>query len=353
MVNRARSKAKPWSNPKRMYGRQIALAFSTAILVFLGSIVNSGLHAPLDEWKHGEAAPIHEKLVEVKEADRVNILLIGTDSRPGDRNGNADVLTLVSLDQTHHRIEMLSIPRDTKVTVADHKSIKINQSLQTGGVSSTIEIVERLICQPINYYALTHFDQLVEVIDALGGVKMHVAQRMRYNTGDTKWGKIDLYPGDQTLSGAQALAYVRFRHDALGDIGRIGRQQVFLKAVLENTKHPEVLAKVPLLLPKLWSAIDTNMSIFEVGDFARRLSKDVSYPVVHETLPGSFPDPDLRISNDQSFWIVNEEEAAYVTKQLLENGITVTNPVQDPQQTTHWKRPVTPMEHLVENHHIP
>jgi polyisoprenyl-teichoic acid--peptidoglycan teichoic acid transferase len=273
---------------------------------------------------------------------RTNILLIGTDARPHDVHGNTDALVLASIDEIHHRIEMLSIPRDTQVAFPDGRYYKINHSLEAGGPNMAMNLVENLLGTPVNYYALTHFDGLVNIIDTMGGLTVNVKERMRYDTGDRKYHRIHLNRGLQKLTGAEALGYVRFRHDELGDIGRTARQQVFLKALIEQFCTTQNLKRLPQLVPEIWSSVETDMSVLEVTALATKQNKIRSYALIHETLPGSFHNPTPGNPMDLSYWVVNPAQSKYVAKQFFEGGVVVKNPIQDPQVTQTWQIPSAP-----------
>lgn len=339
---RKRKRITPQPQRRRRMGLLVSSVFGSLAVLAGGAYYI--LMTPLDRFK-GAAAQTHSKPIRTfhqtpsKAADRINVLLIGTDSRPGDSSGNTDVLILASLDNLHKRIELMSIPRDSKVTFPNGNQGKINQSLSLGGPQLTIQLVESLLHQPVDYYALTRFNGLVNMIDTIGGLQINVKERMYYNTGDKQWNLIDLRPGLQTLNGAQALGFVRFRHDALGDIGRTGRQQEFVTALSERLLQPGNVTKLPTLIHELWSTMDTNMSALEVGDLAATAKKYSGYPIIHETLPGSFHNPNPAIVNDPSYWDVNPQQAAYVAQQFFDQGVVQSNPVQDPSTTANWQPP--------------
>lgn len=268
---------------------------------------------------------------------RTNVLLIGTDARPGDTNGNTDTLILASIDEIHDRIELLSIPRDTQIAFPDGRYYKINRALEVGGPDLAMTLVQNLLAVPVSHYAIAHFDGLVNIIDTLGGLEMNVKERMRYDTGDRTYHRIDLHPGEQLLSGSQALGYVRFRHDALGDIGRTQRQQDFLKALSAQLWTSGNLAHLPRLIPEMWHSVDTNLSLLDVTSLAAKSARIRAYPVIHETLPGSFHNPTPGNPLDLSYWVVNPSQARYVAKAFFENGEVISNPVQDPLVTQTWQ----------------
>ncbi|WP_054969192.1 LCP family protein [Alicyclobacillus ferrooxydans] len=276
------------------------------------------------------------------EPSRQTVLVIGTDTRPGETGGNTDVLILASIDPKNKRIELLSVPRDTKVTYPNGSSAKINEGLMLGGPTLTKSVVSQLTGQHIDNYALTHFGGLVQIINTIGGITLNVPERMYYNTGDTEYNIINLHPGVQTLNGAQALGFVRFRHDALGDIGRTQRQQEFLQALSDKLLQPQNITKLPTLVREFWGTMDTDMSTLNVLQLAANANTYRGYQIIHETLPGSFHNPDPKIRNDVSYWIVNPLEAKYMATQFFENGLIQKNPVQDPSVTENWKTPSEP-----------
>lgn len=270
-------------------------------------------------------------------SQRENILLIGTDTRPGEVGGNTDALILASLDAKNHRIELLSIPRDAKVMYPDGSYAKINEGLMLGGPQLTKKLVEELTGQRIDHYALTHFGGLVDIINTVGGITVDVAEPMHYNTGDKEYNIIDLNPGVQTLNGVQALGFVRFRHDALGDIGRTERQQQFLKALEKKLLQPANITKLPTLVREFWGTIDSDMTLLNVLQLASHANDYKDYKVISETLPGSFHNPTSK--TDQSYWIVNPVQAKWTAQQFFENGLVQSNPVQVPAVTQNWTPP--------------
>jgi polyisoprenyl-teichoic acid--peptidoglycan teichoic acid transferase len=273
---------------------------------------------------------------DLAEQDRINVLLIGTDTRPGEAlNGsNTDSLILASLDMKNKRIEMLSIPRDTLVDIPGHGKDKINTCLAIGGVQLTERVVANLLDQPIDFYAITKFGGVKEIVDAIGGVTINVDRNMYYVTGDKEDGVINLKKGLQTLNGTQALEYVRFREDALGDIQRTMRQQTFLKALKDKLLSVQTIPKLPWLIPQFFKMVDTNLPQADALKLASRAKVYSEQPLIHETLPGSFIEP-----NGISYWEINPAQAKYEANQFFNYGKITSNPVQDPSITENWQPP--------------
>ena len=161
--------------------------------------------------------------------------------------------------------------------------------------------MENLLKVPVDYYAITDFEGFKNIIDILGGVQIDVEKRMYYHTD---YDDINLHKGLQTLDGKGALDYVRFRHDALGDITRTERQQKFMKAVMEKMLEPESIAKLPELLPAVMQAGQTDLTASKIILLAKDFSSvNMSTDVQTQTLPGSF----LNMGG-VSYWGVDQEK---------------------------------------------
>ncbi|MEB3144766.1 MAG: LCP family protein, partial [Cylindrospermopsis raciborskii 1523720] len=102
-----------------------------------------------------------------------------------------------------------------------------------------------------------------KLIDALGGITVYVPKDMKYQD-DSQHLYINLKAGKQHLSGDQTLQLLRFRHDALGDIGRIQRQQMVLRTLFEQSVNGATLTRFPQILETIKDYIDTNLSIEEL-----------------------------------------------------------------------------------------
>jgi LCP family protein required for cell wall assembly len=224
-------------------------------------------------------------------ADRVNVLVIGVDVTYDNRRrilnvARADTLLLVSFDPERRRIAAVSIPRDTRAEIPGVGTTKINASFAYGGHNLTIRTVERLLAVRVHYYVKLGPDSFKNVIDALGGLEVDVEKDMKYT--DTWAGLyIDLKQGRQRLNGEQVTGYIRFRHDALGDIGRVERQRKVMQLLLAELKEPATLLAGPRLLQAFVRNTETNLSptqLVALGLFAARAAGGLDT----HTLPGGF-----------------------------------------------------------------
>lgn len=193
----------------------------------------------------------------LKEQGRFNILLMGEDDVEGSRR--SDTVLFITIDIDDKNMRVISLPRDTRVQIPHHGTQKLNHAFAYGGPDLLKATVENYLGQPILYYVVIDYDSFPEFVDMIGGVEIDVQKRMRYV--DRAGGlDINIQPGRQLLNGETALKYVRFRKDALGDIGRIQRQQQFIKSLVKKAYDPRVLIKFPELAAQAMKIFKTDMS---------------------------------------------------------------------------------------------
>ena len=224
----------------------------------------------------------------------INVLLLGADSRVTSDPGRADTIMLVRLDPVTKHVRLLSLPRDTRVTIPGHGVNKLNQAssgyYRDGGTSLLVDTIttDLLPGLRIDYTVKTDFAGFSAIIDALGGVTIDVEERMFYKAVDVL---IDLQPGVQHLDGKQALGYARFRMDAVGDFGtwsgedhgRVERQKKLVAAVIDQTKDVRTLLRLPAIVRAVQAAVTTDIS-FSVMTRIAMTYKDVAYEDV-ESVP--------------------------------------------------------------------
>ncbi len=246
--------------------------------------------------------------------DTYNILLCGVD----EHHENADTIIIASFNAKDKSIKLLSIPRDTMSN--EERSIqKINASYSVdhiGNIDQTIKEVEMLTGIPIDRYAITTFDGFKEAIDALGGVEMDVPQDLHYSDPYQDL-EIDLKKGPQTLDGAHALQFVRYRSGyAEGDIGRIKAQQIFFKALSKTLLDSGNVTKIPALARVISNKMETDLTIPEMLWFAKEARGVNADNVKMFMLPGV-----AQYVDEISYYIPSEQGILeLVNKEFLEKG---------------------------------
>ncbi len=190
---------------------------------------------------------------------KVNILVLGVDEREDDV-GRSDTSFVVTIDNDAKKATMLSIPRDSRVKIAGHGWDKVNHAFAFGGAPLSKTTIENLLGIPIDYTVSVNFRGFMRIVDAVGGITVDVDKRMRYSDpyDDDGGLEIDLHPGVQKLNGRTAIEYVRYR-DEEGDIGRVARQQKFLRAFFQEMASPQILSKLPELIKEFSTTVKTDM----------------------------------------------------------------------------------------------
>jgi LCP family protein required for cell wall assembly len=187
------------------------------------------------------------------------ILLLGSDRHNGQvaagDHGRSDTILLVRLDPITRSISMLSIPRDLQVDIPGYGLNKINAAYSFGGAPLAIETVKQLTGLPINHFIDVNFNGFAAIVGDLGGVYLTVDKRYFNNNGI--WAPIDLQPGYQLLKGQKALSFVRFRHDGLGDFGRMARQQIFIRELKRQSLRWNNWKKIPGIVKDI---VDNSLS---------------------------------------------------------------------------------------------
>ena len=190
--------------------------------------------------------------------NRINILIVGCDEI--ENNGRADTIVFLSISPKTKDVLILSIPRDTRVEIPERGMDKINHAYAFGGKKLISETVSLFLDVPIHFYAIADFNGFVNIIDELGGVEIDVEKEMHYV--DKAGGlDINLYPGKQILNGEKSLQYIRFRHDQLGDLGRIKRQQKLALAVIEKMMNFDSITKIPQISEEMKGYVETDIKV--------------------------------------------------------------------------------------------
>ncbi len=212
--------------------------------------------------------------------------------------GPTDTMLLLRFDPEAKKLTALSIPRDTRTYIEGHGLTKINAANVHGGPALAAKTVSELLeGVGIDRYVRVNVQGVQSLIDALGGVTVYVPMDMKYQD-DSQHLYINLKQGKQHLNGDKALQLLRFRYDKHGDIGRVQRQQIVMRALMEQALNPATLGRLPKILSVIQSHLDTNLTVEELvalagfavqtnrsnmqmlmvpGDFNGAGRKDISY----------------------------------------------------------------------------
>lgn len=242
-------------------------------------------------------------------------------------DGLADVMLLIRFEPQKKKIVMLSIPRDTRTTVEGYGKRKINSANLVGGPALTAKTVSNLLDDvPIDRYIRINVLGVGKLIDALGGVTVYVPKDMKYQD-DSQHLYINLKKGEQHLDGDKALQLLRFRHDNKGDIGRIQRQQMVMRALIDQSLNPATLARLPHILDVVQSHLDTNLTLEELlalAGFGVRTNRSNMEMLM---LPGRFSQ---KSEFNASYWLPNKDRISNLMTRNFELESDVPLEVSDP-----------------------
>ncbi|ADV66392.1 LCP family protein [Deinococcus maricopensis] len=223
----------------------------------------------------------------------ITLLLAGTTpnyvasatAAPEDYTGLTDTIVLAQFRPAEREVRLLNIPRDTWTNIPGWGYGKINGANPHGGPDLLVRAVQQVTGVGVDGYALLSLRALRDLTDAAGGVPVTVEKPMRYDDNAAKL-HINLMPGEHRLNGAQAEGFLRFRHDGLGDIGRVRRQQAFLGALSARLRSPLNVWRLPAVAGALDRNVRTNVAREQV---AGMLGVLLTRPNVSTTLlPGAF-----------------------------------------------------------------
>jgi LCP family protein required for cell wall assembly len=178
---------------------------------------------------------------------------------------------------------------------------KVNHAYAYGKADLVRETVQRFLNVPISYYVKIDYDNFPMLVDMVGGVDIFVGKAMKYID---RRGHLDINipEGKQRMNGETALKYVRFRKDARGDIGRVHRQQQFMKAMLQRMYEPENLLRFSTIVNEVKNTVATDMNpsmILQLGYFVKKMDKQTD-KIFFMMLPGS-----ASLIDNLSYWMPN------------------------------------------------
>ena len=230
-----------------------------------------------------------------KPGEPFNILLMGTDGRAGETSYRTDTIVVAHVDPQQKKVWMLSIPRDTKVMIPGHGYQKINAAHAFGGAPMTIKVIKEFTGLPIDHYMEVNFLGFENAVNQLGGIWVTVPQAINDKAAASQsvhQRAAKIPAGYQKLDGEHALTFVRTRHGfADQDIGRMGDQQIFFKAVahkLQQTKDPRVIIGV---VNSIAPYVVTDMSLMDMLKTALDMKGAGSDNVYTATIPGTWKSP--------------------------------------------------------------
>lgn len=238
------------------------------------------------------------------------LLALGSDAREGDEFSRTDTMVLVRVDMIGGKLTLLSIPRDTMVEIPGQGTQKINAAYAFGGVGGAVNAVSKLTGVPIHHAAIVHFDELVGLVDYLGGVTVNVPVGVE----NDEYSGLSIDSGAQTLDGETALAWARTRYSyERGDFQRQENQRILITAIM-NRMLSLSPRKIPGALDQMGNLIGTDLRCYNLVPLFLRFK--LSNPVVYST---SVPS-DTATVDGVSYVVADEAALANLMKTIDSGG---------------------------------
>lgn len=186
---------------------------------------------------------------------RLNLLVVGDQAD----EATTDSIVVAHLDLDRRSGTLMSIPRDTWIAVPHHGHMKINSAYAFGGAAGTARAVTALTGIPIDATVAVDPQGVKQIVDALGGLNLNVESDMDY---DDNYGNLHIHlkRGEQFLTGGGVMQYMRFRHDAESDFGRMRRQQQVVREIVRELGEAQNWPKVPRLIALARADVTTSLT---------------------------------------------------------------------------------------------
>ncbi|MEB4894598.1 LCP family protein [Bacillus thuringiensis] len=258
---------------------KVILGMLTFIFLLGGAYMYSKFHSFNDKTYHAlerghKSMKREHKISPLK--DNISLLIMGEDNsetREGEygKNARSDALMIATINKETSAINLLSIPRDTRVYIPiKEKEDKIAHAHAFGGIDSTIDTVEKFLNIPIDYYIKFNFDSFLSLIGTIGGIDVDVPVTFTEQDSKDQADAIHLEKGYQHLNGEQALALTRTRHID-NDFMRGQRQQLVIEAIGKKLLTMKSLSKFNSILDTVSPHMSTNLSTADMFSIAKTM----------------------------------------------------------------------------------
>ncbi len=212
-----------------------------------------------------------------------NIALFGLDNRGSNSysSGNSDTIMIASINNETKEIKLVSVYRDTYLSVGKGKYRKANAAYANGGAKQAVQMLNSNLDLNIKDYVCVDWSAMVDAIDALGGVDIEIAKN-EISELNKCIPEIDMMTGKKTkhvtqsglvhLDGTQATAYARIRSTAGDDFLRASRQRIVLQAMLDKAKQADI-ATLTDVCNEVFDDISTSLSVTDMLYYAKDVTK--------------------------------------------------------------------------------
>lgn len=301
---------------KKKWNRKI-LGSIVVLLLASGSLYVYSLYISISNTVNKIHQPLEKdasvkKRVEMPDQmnDPFSILLLGVDERREDR-GRSDTMIVLTVNPKMNSVEMVSIPRDTRVKINKiGKVTKINHAFAYGGPELAVETVEEFLDIPIDYFIKANMESFSDIVDAIGGVTVLNDLDFTYKGTHFPKGYVD-------MNGKDTLKFIRMRYeDERGDFGRQIRQREVIKAIIEKGVNFTSLTKYEPILKAIGDNIKTNLTVSEISRLQQNYKEAGKHYRQYELKGANEKIYDKELEKKIWFFVVPEEEKIKVQNNL-------------------------------------
>ncbi len=350
-------------NKRNKKKSKIKVVLRLILLILLVALISYGCYFAYQYYRHTSKmeGKVYDPLSatalgidpeKLKSIGRINILVLG-ESGIGDGYKLTDSIMVASYNPQTQQASLLSIPRDTYVGKRDKNtatpnylaSYKMNAVYRNGtNIDETVECVSNLTGLDLENYILIDTDAIIEIVDAIGGVRFNVPIDMDYDDLNQDL-HIHLKAGEQLIDGAKAEQLLRFRHNqdmtsypeeyGDNDIGRMRTQREFLQETAKQLLKIENVPKVLNLLDIAFNNIKTNLDMESLKYYIPYIFKFNTSNIVSDVLPGE---------NEKcnGIWIYTADKTK--TKQVVQDLFTDKVLVEEEDTNTITSNTITSEE---------
>ncbi len=234
--------------------KNIILSSAGIIGILVLSVFSVCIAFPFIDFLNGAITPSFSE-------DKVYFLVLGIDDAGEAGSDRTDVIAALCVDFKTGQMRIITIPRDLMVEVknaGNTENIKINSVKKRFGLEKLKEIVESMLNINISRYAVVDYDIFKTLTDSVGKVRLFIDKKMYYEDNQQDL-HIDFEPGFHELDGEELLKYIRFRDDALGDLGRMQRQKNAVIALMSKIRERIDLSFIQKSIPNIMKSMDTDI----------------------------------------------------------------------------------------------
>lgn len=303
----------------------ISIVIISLIFVGLDKFVFSKEDSPIagidEEEEEEEEEDLEIDKPKQKHKDELLFLLMGLDAKDVKKSEGtrSDTMMLININFKTGKIDLLSIPRDTRVYIKG-KEDKINHAHAYEGAKLSIRTVREFLNIDLEYYVKVDYKAVMEIVEAIDGVYIDVPRYMKYDdpTADPPL-HIDIKKGFQLLDGKNSHDFLRWRQNndrtvEIGDIGRIEMQQMFMKELVKQTLKPKNILKIPSFIETYYDYVETNIPLTLMAKGALSAKNIDTENMVTNTVPGS----GKKIAN-LHYWIYNVDETKEIVREMFKD----------------------------------